>query len=53
MFSVNYKKVSKGVTKRYNLLWRTESDVEKATAVLQGYTWKNKQINVKVQFYEI
>jgi len=27
--------------------------MEKAVTVLQGYTWKNKQIKVKVQFYEV
>jgi len=32
----------------YNLLNRNEADMEKAVSVLHGYTWKNKEIKVKV-----
>lgn len=33
----------------YDMLCRNETEMEKAVSVLQGYTWKNKQIKVKVR----
>jgi len=32
-----------------NLSFRSEADMEKAVTVLQGYTWKNKEMKVKVE----